>query len=291
MGIEDNGYGGTYQKVIRIEPVEYFYDKTTEILNCPNVNQITETVLENRMFSNIEAGYAKYESEDITGIDEFLSKREYRTEWKSVKNNGNRVCPFIASGYALEVTRRKGHLTTSDWRLDNDTFIICMKRYLGDIVVEQGQIASPSNIIDNSTVYNFKISPIRNAARWLKTWFAGISNPYTAKLILSNGTGNTVAGGEYTGDCTLDAGVINENDNLDSTMLLDPDMVLPLWKPRQVQFEYPLSMSEYNTIKNNPYGYIKYSCNDNSYQYGYILNIEYKPNTGIANFTLLSANL
>jgi hypothetical protein len=291
MGVEDNGYGGTYQKVIRIEPVEYFYDKTTEILSCPNVNQITETVLENRMFSNIEAGYAKYESEDITGIDEFLSKREYRTEWKSVKNNANRVCPFIASGYALEVTRRKGSLTTADWRLDNDNFIICMKRYLGDIVVEQGQIASPNNIIDDSTVYNFKISPIRNAARWLKTWFAGISNPYTAKLILSNGTGNTVAGGEYTGDCTLDAGVINENDSLDSTMLLDPDMVLPLWKPRQVQFEYPLSMSEYNTIKTNPYGYIKYSTSTNLYQYGYILNIEYKPNTGIANFTLLSANL
>lgn len=291
IGIEDNSYGGTAQKVVRVEPVEHFYDKNTTILTCDNVNQVTESVLENRIFSHIEAGYAKYESEDITGIDEFLSRRNYRTEWKTVRNTANRVCPFIASGYALEVTRRKGHLTTSDWRLDNDIFIICMKRYLGDIVVEQGHISSPVNIIDDSTVYNFAISPLRNAARWLKTWFAGITNPYTSRLILTDGTGNYYAGGQYTGNCPIDNEVWDESLPLESSMFVNPDMVLPLWKPKQVQFEYPLSFSEYQILKNNPYGVIKYSCTDNLYQYGYILNIEYKPNTGIANFTLLSANI
>lgn len=291
IGIEDNSYGGTAQKIVRVEPVEHFYDKNTTILTCDKVNQITESVLENRIFSHIEAGYAKYESEEVTGIDEFLSKRSYRTEWKTVRNTANRVCPFIASGYALEVTRRKGHLTTSDWRLDNDVFIICMKRYLGDIVVEQGHISSPLNITDDSTVYNFAISPLRNAARWLKTWFAGITNPYTSRLILTDGTGNYYAGGQYTGACPIDNEVWDESLPLQSNMFVNPDMVLPLWKPKQVQFEYPLSFSEYQILKTNPYGVIKYSCNDNPYQYGYILNIEYKPNTGIANFTLLSANI
>jgi len=291
MGIEDNSYGSFYDKIVRVEPVEFFYQKDNVILTCDSVNNVVTSVLSNRMFSDIQAGYAKYESEDITGIDEFLSKREYRTEWKGVRNSANRVCNFIASGYALEVTRRKGHLTTSDWRLDNDIFIICMKRYLGDIVVEQGHIDTPVNIIDSNTIYNYAISPIRNAARWLKTWFAGFKNPYLAKLIFANGTGNYHAEGQYSGANPIENQVLNEGQPLESNMLLDPEMALPLWKPEQAQFDYPLSMEEYNRIKLYPYGVVKFSCGTDSYLYGYILNIQYKPNQGIANFTLLIANL
>ena len=291
MGLEDDTYGGSRDKIVRVEPVEYFYDKTNTILTCDNVFSITKSSIPNRMYSRIEAGYAKYESEDITGIDEFLSKRQYRTEWKQTRNTDSKVCNFIASGYALEVTRRKGHLTTSDWRLDNDKFIICMKRYLGDIVVEQGQISGAVNIVDPNTVYNFAISPIRNAMRWLKTWFAGVKNPYLAKLIFADGTGNYFAGGEYTQPCSNDNQVIIENEALESAMLANPDMVVPIWNPEQVQFDYPMSMADYNTIKNVPYGVVKYSGGDNLYHYGYILNIEYKPNAGMANFTLLTANI
>lgn len=291
MGLEDDTYGGSRDKIVRVEPVEYFYDKTNTILTCDNVFSITKSSIPNRMYSRIEAGYAKYESEDITGIDEFLSKRQYRTEWKQTRNTDSKVCNFIASGYALEVTRRKGHLTTSDWRLDNDKFIICMKRYLGDIVVEQGQISGAVNIIDPNTVYNFAISPIRNAMRWLKTWFAGVKNPYLAKLIFADGTGNYFAGGQYTQPCSNDNQVIIENEALESAMLANPDMVVPIWNPEQVQFDYPMSMADYNTIKNVPYGVVKYSGGDNLYHYGYILNIEYKPNAGMANFTLLTANI
>lgn len=291
MGLEDDTYGGGREKIVRVEPVEYFYDKTNTILTCDNVFSITKSAIPNRMYSRIEAGYAKYESEDITGIDEFLSKREYRTEWKQTRNTDSKVCNFIASGYALEVTRRKGHLTTSDWRLDNDKFIICMKRYLGDIVVEQGQISGAVNIVDPNTVYNFAISPIRNAMRWLKTWFAGVKNPYLAKLIFADGTGNFFAGGQYTQPCSNDNQVIIENEALESAMLANPDMVVPIWNPEQVQFDYPMSMADYNAIKNTPYGVVKYSGGDNLYHYGYILNIEYKPNAGMANFTLLTANI
>lgn len=290
IGLEDDNYGGGREKIIRIEPVEHFYDSTTPIMTCDNVFNITRSVLPTRMYSEIEGGYAKYESEDITGIDEFLSKREYRTEWSQTRNKDSRVCNFIASGYALEVTRRKGHLTTSDWRLDNDIFVICMKRYLGDIVVEQGQISGDVNIVDPNTVYNFAISPIRNATRWLKTWFAGLKNPLTSKLIFANGTGNYFAGGQYTQACSTDGQVLIENDALESAMLTDPNIAVPLWKPEQIQFDYPMSMADYNTIKLSPYGYIKYSSDGITYQNGYILNIEYKPNQGIANFTLLSAN-
>ena len=291
IGLEDDNYGGGREKIIRIEPVEYFYDSTTPIMTCDNVFNITRSVLPTRMYSEIEGGYAKYESEDITGIDEFLSKREYRTEWKQTRNKDSRVCNFIASGYALEVTRRKGHLTTSDWRLDNDIFVICMKRYSGDIVVEQGQISGDVNIIDPNTVYNFAISPIRNATRWLKTWFAGLKNPLTSKLIFANGTGNYFAGGQYTKPCSTDNQVLIENEALESAMLTDPNIAVPLWKPEQIQFDYPMSMADYNNIKLSPYGYVRYSSNGTTYENGYILNIEYKPNQGIANFTLLTANI
>ena len=161
----------------------------------------------------------------------------------------------------------------------------------GNIVVEQGDIASPVNLFDSNTIYNYAISPVRNAMRWLKTWFSGLNNPYLTKLIFSAGTGNHFVSGEYTGTCVLENGPIAENSTIDSTILNNPDMALPLWKPMEVQFDYPLSMADYMLLKQYPYGCIAFSSIDNLYQYGYILNISYKPNQGIANFTLLIANI
>ena len=38
------------------------------------------------------------------------------------------------------ITRRKGNADSKDWRFDNDTFIICLRRYYGGLEVEQGNI-------------------------------------------------------------------------------------------------------------------------------------------------------
>ncbi|MBI1692786.1 MAG: hypothetical protein FYV88_5090, partial [Bacteroidetes bacterium] len=34
----------------------------------------------------------------------------------------------ISSGYSIEVTRRIGNADSKDWRLDNEYFVICLKR-------------------------------------------------------------------------------------------------------------------------------------------------------------------
>jgi hypothetical protein len=65
----------------------------------------------------------------------------------------------------VEVTRRKLGTNTTDWRYDNDTFIICLaENGSGDYTSEAGGMVSsgsitPTSILDPDSVYNFRISP------------------------------------------------------------------------------------------------------------------------------------
>ena len=293
IGIEEDLVKADGSVLVRIEPVEYFYRTANVVLTCKNIDMVERELLENKYFSIVKFGYDKYEAEEYTGIDEFLTQREYTTKLQSVKNVDNRLCKFVASGYAIEVTRRKGNVDTKDWRFDNDTFVVCAYRAGdGQLYVEQG-VNDASNIIDPPTIYNFRISPLRNAIRWCKTWMAGLKDWSVDVLKFSSGKGNFYAAGEYIPEgsyeatCISDDGGYAENQDI-STALVVPDSVMkPLWKNEQIKFTYPLTYADYLAIKANTTGVIEFQCGGGATEKGHIMEITYKPNEGIADFTLL----
>ncbi len=287
MGVEADPNRIGYNR-LRVEPWRYFYNNTI-ILSCTNVAKINRRVFEKEIFSTFQFGYQKWEAEEYTGLDEFLTKRTYRTTLNQVKNDLVKLSKFIASGYALEITRRKGDNNSKDWRYDKDAFIICVKRNnTGDLVVELGNIVNPQNIIDPTTLYNYRISPVRNALRWVNKLFESYKQfDSNAKLIFTDGDANYYAQGEMQNtDCALESGLITENERIDLTLFADTLNAKPFLIPERVVYEYPMSSKDYKLIEANPYGLIYFSsdCEDGN---GWIDSIQYKPEEGKATFNLI----
>lgn len=290
MGIEPDTLRPGYNR-LRVERWSYFYSDEV-VFSCDGVNELTIDAEQREVFSSFQFGYNEWEAEQYTGLDEFLTKRSYRTTLSSVSNDYVQLSKFIASGYALEITRRIGENNSKDWRYDKKTFIVCCKRDEdGDMVVELGNVISPQNIIDPDTLYNYRISPLRNALRWVQRVFETyrVIND-GAKLIFTDGDANYFASGEMDSEsCKLEAGVILENQTIDINVFADSADAVPFLRAERVNFKYPMNSSDYKHLLSNPYGLIAYTtdCEDG---FGWIDKIRYKPEEGIASFTLIPKN-
>lgn len=273
-----------------VESLDYFY-KDVEIFRCSSIPDAVMEIEEGRHYAKIDVGYKKWEVEDVNGLDEFNSTREYRTSLNSVSNTLDITSGLVAGSYPIELTRQESFANTggSDYKYDNDTFIICLIRTAYDFLVEQGNVTNADNIYSPSTIYNYRISPLRNLMRWYRSIVNSYPNISGSdnKLFFSAGTGNLVAEGEMTSTfCKLENTVIRENQDLFTTHFTDTADATPLWRNETVSFEYPLSLKDYRDIKSNPYGYVSFQCGQGEFEKGFIKELKYKPNAGKATFIL-----
>ncbi len=297
MGLEPDTVRGGDSQWVRVEPMEYFYDSSTIIFTADNVPDIKKQVMPDMYFSSFDFGYEKWETENSMGLDEICTKRSYRSTLSEVQKSVTQVCKFIASGYSIEVTRNKEFVkdSTVDWRLDNDIFIICVRRQSGNLVVEQGQdcadMGTITDIIEPTTIYNYRISPIRNFLRWIKAYMADYffnTADASAKFIFTKGEGNFIEKGKLVNGCILETAEIRESDDISLASFANASDAQPIYRFETDEFDYPLSVDELATIKVNPRGLIQYrKISTDPWSYGYIMNIQYKPNDGVATFTLL----
>jgi hypothetical protein len=125
LGLEDdpNRLGNN---LIRVEPQEYFYNNSI-LMECDSIRYVKREVDQSQIYSIIKTGFAKFETWNENGLYDLFANREYRTELSTVKNELDRVCKFIASDYAIEITRRLYGSGTSDWRYDQDIFFLCLQ--------------------------------------------------------------------------------------------------------------------------------------------------------------------
>ncbi|HMP16364.1 MAG TPA: hypothetical protein PKD72_05035, partial [Gemmatales bacterium] len=249
--------------------------------------KIEREVMQAEIFSTFEFGYQKWEAEQFNGLDELLTKRRYRTTIGSVQNQLSQISSMIASGYAIEITRRIGNTESKDWRYDNDNFVICLKRSGSDLLVDLGNCINAANIYDPSTLYNYRISPVRNALRWMSTVIASYRQYLSGKLIFMEGDGNYFAEGELNDSfAKIEAGPLQESEELSVD---DLDILLtgkPLLQPERITFRYPLSVQAFKQLRNNPLGLIRYE-GEGIEGFGWIDSITYTPNEGLAQFKLI----
>ncbi|MCB9020408.1 MAG: hypothetical protein H6546_08765, partial [Chitinophagales bacterium] len=260
IGLEDDPSRAGYQ-VVRMEKSSYFYDDTV-VLTLDAVPSVTITPMLDRHFSRFISGYNKFALEEYYGLDEFNTQHTYRTGLKSTNSTADKTCDWVASGYALEITRRSipgSFDTLEDTKFDNDTFIICLERSGGTFIPEQAHIIAYGNLVDPFTVLNFRISPARNALRWLKNILASYrvpENDAVSKLFFESGDGNVIAKGFWTEPPIIEAGIITENQDLGQADILDDDG-LPVFVPEAWRFDYPMTLAEYQAVKANPKGTVR----------------------------------
>lgn len=281
--------------IMNIEHVDNFY-KDEEIFIVEGIPVGDTEVQEQMHYSKINVGYKKWQVEKINGLDEFNSSREYSTSIDTVSNTLDITSSLVTGSYPIEYTRQQSFANSgaADTKFDNDTFLITLQRNSYDFEVEQDNVTNAANFFDPNTIYNYRLSPVRNLMRWYKTIAAGYTalNNSVNKLYFNAGTGNFLAEGEvivgaYDNDCKLEAQTIKENQNVFVTHFARALDYTPIWKNETFAFQYPLNLSEYKGIKQNPYGYVSYQCGNGEFEKGFIKEIKFKPAKGMANFVLL----
>lgn len=278
---------------IRIEKMEYFYPNTN-ILTLPNVPEYEIKVDSKRLYNKIETGYSKWETEVRGGLDEPCTNHEYSTAIKSAGNYSVKA-PYIASSYAIELTRRKNAAFNSDlddWRYDNDNFFISLIRapYGNPHVPKKYSdgFTSGSNMAGLTTAYNLDLTPKRMLLAHLNNITGGLQKNQ-AEIVFVKGSGNTELitakndlghQSDYSGASLAEDANIAYNDS-------NAENIAPLYLPEIYSFEYPISYTQFKAIKANPYGYVEFYKDADDVKRGYILSLEYAVKGGMTKFELL----
>lgn len=279
--------------VLVIEGLDYFY-RNEEILRHDYIPKSDTDTEETRHYSKIDVGYKKWEVENVNGLDEIHSTRQYNTSIDTLNSTLDITSNLVAGSYPIEITRQQSFAATgaADTKFDNETFILCMTRtgYLySSIEVDKGNITNGQNLFSPSTIYNYRISPIRNLMRWYKSiaaGFIGLANSFN-RLFFSSGTGNFQAKGMMTDpECRLENAELQENQHLFVTNFANQQDYTPLWKNEQKAYEYPMSVKDYKAVKANPYGYIAAQCGNDDFLNYWIKEIKFKVAKGVATFIL-----
>jgi hypothetical protein len=282
---------------VRIEDFDYFF-QDVEILTISENSEYTEEVDEDDIFNTVTVGYEKYPEEGDYMLDEFNTEQEYSTPIKTVDKELELKSKLIASGYAIEETRRSQYDDDQpdSTTYDDDVFIVALRQDdSGNWKSEKNEdfTVTDGTIFDPDTAYNLRITPKRNLFRWAHylngflTWFKNTDGIKNTSYV-DNGDAETVLSGESI--------TVKEDADI---VLSDLDSRIHKTKVIWINFKCRVSQDDIITIRNAfngtddtiKNGYIStYDMNGKAVK-GYIYQMNYNPAKEEATFKLLKADI
>lgn len=247
-------------------------------IDLGEVNDIKREIIEKLHYSTIEIGTnfdGKYE--EVNGLDEFNIKSTYTTSIDVVDNSLKAVSKirYDAYGITLEQQYPFQDFPKRDTAFQKENFFIDAKK-IGDIYSvrhwEDDFDTEPTGIFSPGTAFNLRLSPFNSLLRKSKTISVGLQKYPTELLKYSSTEGNSQLVTVYP-----ERAVVQNN------VLLSPYFL-----PEQITFERKITMTEFQTIVNNPYKLIKFVNEYGEVEYGFIYP-SVKPNKE-GKFTLIKAN-
>jgi hypothetical protein len=268
---------------LKVASIDYFYNSNV-VVDVGLVDKATFTTAKDLIYGTITVGYNKWEAEEYNGLDETNTQRQYRRNIDSNPTELDLMSDLIAAGYTIEITRRKSQAKTgtSDWRYDDDLFIINAV-VEDDILYAYRGTTDPANLYSPSTRMNLRLTPLRNLMRWFKSIAAPTPTITNEALKFTSGTGNYIAESRFADQCFIETGVVTENQTVISTDVVAPT---PIWQAIYATFSAPLTMAQFELIKSDVYAAIRFRCFSDAYL-GNIVEMSHDPNVGLAEFKLL----
>lgn len=309
LGIEGND--------IRIEPIEYYLDGATEILNLGDkVANFRIEPLISLKGDNIKAGYSEPSTNNYFGVDSFNIPQEYATALINTPRSIDLAqTDAITDMYTIEKARvQRSDQEQSNPSASNNLILLDASTTTDSNTIEdpQGgllsvtanylQVYPTAQSVDPSaatdpyikglyypdTAINTSLTPTSNMMRlgkWLKSLCWGSDTVSFRKQFQMqyNGTIFELPGIQKN----ISAGLINEVADIDLTSLS------PLFRPELFKFtsSYPVNMFE--LINSNPRGYISFTWTSRegittNYK-GFIWSVSQKMGSNAAtDFTLLA---
>jgi hypothetical protein len=286
MGFEKAGN----LEAIRVERVNYFY-RNREIIVIEECWDYREEAAKDVLYNEVEIGYDKFQDQGYNTLDEFNTRNEGLTPIQTNKLKLVQKAKLIASGYALEDSRRQqfSKSSTNSYQNDDEAFLIAMRRVDPSTFAPEKNEAFDvvNNVISPSTAYNLRLSPIRmllNWAIWLKNSFFYKASTEKIKInyVAQNGAMQTqfkATEPNPIGD--LNKSLWTEKQDIDLTNYPVEEQ---LWRPDWVYFKCRLTPDKVNLIndamrgqKNDGvnYGYIVVKDYNGEYQAGWIYELNY----------------
>lgn len=271
-------------EVMRCEEKEHFYNETI-LVNISNVRQINRSYDEEVMLKTFRIGYKKWQSENLSGIDDPQTKHTYASRLQKSGKDMTMDSEFIAASLAIETTRRTTKQKSADYKFDDDTFIIAVDsvesspdaNYLPE-TDEKFQYVD--NLLNPETRYNLLLTPARNALRWMK-WVAGGLQNYVGSLLkFTSGEGNY--------DMVSNYGVSDACGEYDAELSEKQDLEVTddyIHRAELYEMTFKLEFEDYLTIRNNRKNAIGISQTDSNHQAFFIKTLEYRLFDGTCTLT------
>lgn len=262
-------------EVMRCEEKEHFYNETVLVF-ISNVRLITRSYDEEVMLKTFRAGYKKWQSENISGIDDPQTKHTYASRLQKSGKDLVMESEFIAASLAIETTRRTTKKKSADYKFDDDTFIIAVQsvesspesNYLPE-TDEKFQYVT--NLLNSETRYNLLLTPGRNTLRWMKWIAGGLQNYVGSFLKFVSGEGNY--------DMTSNYGVSDSCDEYDGDLSEKQDLEVTddyIHRGEVYEMTFKLEFEDYLTIRNNRKNAIGISQTDSQHKTFFIKSLDYR---------------
>ena len=248
---------------LRVEKWDWFY-QNNRLLEINEPAELTRKIDTDKVISELNIGYKKYATaDDISSIDSLHGERTFTTTTKSFSNQKSALCEFIADNYAIEETRRAAMTTEKDeeFKYDENVFVFGLLSNENGYAIVRDTAQQGNNTIANiHEAYNTLISPTRNAVRWISRLFClnGLK-PFK----LTKGTINykaIVETEESRNGVFVIPDLMNSIPGQSEDMPLQEqygEIVIPrVFKAEEVALTYPISLEQYQAIKQNPYGLV-----------------------------------
>ncbi len=242
-------------QVVRIEPIEYAYNPTT--LTTLSTRFINRRKDKNAFFNVIKSGYDVWEAENVNGLNEPNSRREYSTTLRSIGKDYKIRSGFIAASQVMEVTRRKSEEKTTDFQFDKNIFIYALKRTLvNDVPVALNELennenyASVLNLPEPNTAINLRLSPAMNVLRHGSVINSGLIKYPGTPYKLTEGQGNdkmqTQTNETFRGD--FNNQTLSENQDI-LWSYAEKTESNPLFSGDLIEFQSPLTFAQLVNLK------------------------------------------
>jgi hypothetical protein len=284
------------EDVISVTSKAEQFDETISVY-LDYVNNIERKYDKEHLTKKLTIGYSKWESEDIRGIDDPQTKKTYATRLQTVGSEKTVTSEYIAASLAIESTRRKTAERTTDYKFDNDTFIIAINPEPSTESPEtydpelDENFDSVTDLTNSDNRYNLFLTPFRNFMRWANFFLGCVQSYQSSYFKFTSGEGNYNFSSDY--DCTngiksdcQDAicGDIAENDDLQVSGLTN--QVGYLFSPVILEFKHPLSWEDYKTIRDNKKKAIGVSTTAEGHDICFIKSLKYDINLSTGTFVV-----
>jgi hypothetical protein len=177
--------------VIIIDRKEACYDDSDCSVYLSNVGTISRQYDQEFFYNQVEVGYQSWESEDVSGIDDPQSKQTRASRLKTIGKKLTLLSNFIAASLVWETTRRTTRLKSTDYKYDNNTFILAVDKSGSDYNPElDDNFSNVTGLLNEETRYNKKLSSARNFLRWINLISGGLQQYASSVLKFVSGEGN-----------------------------------------------------------------------------------------------------